>query len=91
MILWHQNIRVLDYSIQDHGVMDLSDLGELQRAAKKLQKFGGSSRLLFDYPKGLSLRNQPGECAKELSTLKFTKGPRMAKDMVQYLLLLGIM
>lgn len=41
--------------MQGWGSMDLSDLKELQRAAKKLKKSSTLIGLLFDQPEGLPM------------------------------------
>lgn len=73
--------------MHDRELMDSNDLKELWRVAKKLKKSDALIGPLSGQPQGLPIgKDALGECAAELPIPSFVEGPRMAEDMVQFLL-----
>lgn len=87
MSLWYQSSRAFDFPMQEQGLMNPSDLKELRRAARKLQKSNTSVGSSFNQPKGPSKEQASRKCTTKLPTPSFVEGSRMNEDMVQSLLL----
>lgn len=74
--------------MKDWGSMDSNDLKKLWRGLPIAKKFDTSIGSSSSQPKGPLLREQAmRKCTIELPNPSFAKGRRMAKDMVQSLLL----